>query len=149
MERAAASADLGRLNAFVGAWETNGEIVAGSSGQRVKFEATDTYEWLPGGHFLLHRFDAEMPEGEVEGIEVIGFDQETKSYPMHSFDSSGTASIMHARVVNDVWTFTGETIRFTGGFRDDGRVFAGVWELRSSDGSAWHPWMDVRLKKVG
>jgi hypothetical protein len=90
-----------------------------------------------------------MPEGEVEGIEVIGFDPETNSYPMHSFDSSGNAGIMHARIVNAVWTFTGETIRFTGGFRDEGRVFAGVWELRSSDGSPWRPWMDVRLKKVG
>jgi hypothetical protein len=147
-KQTAASTHLARLNAFAGVWDTNGEIKAGPSGQPVKFTATDAYEWLPGGHFLLHRFEADMPDGKVEGIEVIGYNQETKSYPMHSFDNSGNASVMHARIENDTWIFTGESLRFTGRFLDNGKVFAGLWELRSSDGSAWQPWMDVKLRKV-
>ena len=35
----------------------------------------------------------------------------------------------------------GEHMRFTGGFRENGNAFAGLWELRSSDGSAWRPWI--------
>jgi hypothetical protein len=144
----AASTALGRLNGFVGAWETEGEVKASPSGQPVKFKATDNYEWLPGGHFLLHRFDADMPEGNINGIEVIGYDKETSSYPMHSFDSQGNAVVMQGRVDEDAWRFVGETTRFTGRFRDGGKVFAGTWELRSEDGSKWQPWMDVTLRKV-
>ena len=35
--------------------------------------------------------------------------------------------------------------RFTGTFSDDGNSITGHWELR--DGSSWHPWMDVTLRR--
>lgn len=148
MKPRAASIELERLNPFVGAWDTEGEIKNSPSKQSAKFRATDTYEWLPGGHFLLHRFDAAMPDGKIQGIEVIGYSREHDSYPMRSFDSLGNTNLMQARLEMNTWTFVGEGIRFTGGFRDSGRIFAGLWELRSSDGAAWRPWMDVRLRKV-
>lgn len=66
---------------------------------------------------------------------------------MHSFDSSGGTSVMHAKVDGDVWTFEGATMRFTGGFRDDGRVFEGAWESREADGSPWTHAMTVTLQK--
>lgn len=144
----AASADLDRLNGFVGVWNTEGEMKATPSGQPVKFKASDTYEWLPGGHFLLHRFEADMPDGRVQGIEVIGYSHETGSYPMHSFDSAGNTTLMQARMEQDTWTFVGESLRFTGGFRESGKVFAGLWEQRPDDGSAWIPLMDVQLNKT-
>lgn len=90
--------DLGRLNPFLDIWLTEGEMKGSSSGQPAKFTATDSYEWLAGGYFLLHRFDADMPDGNVKGIEVIGYSQESNSYPMHSFDSLGSTSMMQARV---------------------------------------------------
>lgn len=142
-----ASTDLVPLNAFIGVWDTEGEINTGSSGQAVSFRARDTYEWLSGGHFLLHWFDADMPEGTVRGIEVIGYSHEN-TFHMHSFDSLGNANVMTARVENDTWTFTGESMRFTGSFQEDGMVFAGLWEMRSGDESTWKPWMNIRLRKV-
>jgi hypothetical protein len=148
MKPTAASTELERLNPFVGDWDTEGEIKTSPSGQSDRFKATDTYEWLPGGHFLLHRFNADMPDGKVQGIEVIGYNRENNSYPMHSFDSLGNVSLMQARMEKDTWTFVGEGIRFTGGFHNDGKVFAGLWELRSGEAATWRPWMNVRLKKV-
>jgi hypothetical protein len=144
----AASIELERLTPFLGDWETQGEMKTSPSEQPAQFRAIDTYEWLPGGHFLLHRFDADMPSGKVQGIEVIGYSRESNSYPMQSFDSLGNTNLMQARLENETWTFVGEGIRFTGGFRENGRVFAGLWEQRSGVGEAWEPWMDVRLKKV-
>jgi hypothetical protein len=144
----AASTDLGRLTAFVGEWKTKGEIKNSPSGQPVKFKAKDHYEWLQGGHFLLHRFDADMPEGNIKGIEIIGYNPETASYFMHSFDSQGNATVMQGRMEGDTWKFVGERARFTGSFDDQERILAGVWELRSADGSGWEPWMDVKLRKT-
>ncbi len=66
---------------------------------------------------------------------------------MHSYDSGGNAGEMKARAQGDEWTFTGEDTRFTGGFREKGMVFAGLWEMRGDDGF-WRPWMDVRLQRV-
>jgi hypothetical protein len=144
----AASTDLARLNAFVGEWKTKGEIKNSPSGQPVKFKAKDRYEWLPGGHFLFHRFDADMPESNIKGIEIIGYSPETGSYSMYSFDSLGNATVMQGRMDGETWRFVGENVRFAGSFDDGGKVFAGVWEMRSGDGSAWQPWMDIKLKKV-
>lgn len=78
-----------RLDAFVGTWHTEGELKARSSGPAVKFHATDTCEWLPGGFFLVHRWDAHMPDGEFKGVEIIGYDASSQTYPMHAFDSWG------------------------------------------------------------
>jgi hypothetical protein len=144
----AATDDLGRLNPFVGVWKTKGVIKNSPSGQPVKFKAKDRYEWLPGGHFLFHRFDADMPDGNIQGIEIIGYNPETGSYFMHSFDSQGNETVMQGRMDGDACTFVGESARFTGSFADGGRVLAGLWELRSGNGSAWEPWMDVKLRKV-
>lgn len=131
---------LQRLEAFVGDWATAGEM------QGRPFTARDTYEWLAGRHFLVHRFDAAMPEGRVTGIEIIGYDAETGLYPMQSFDSTGQASTLLGRSDEGVWTFTGEQLRFTGRFRADGRVFGGVWEHLYND--SWVDLMTVQLTKI-
>lgn len=148
MLRKTAASGLERLDAFVGSWSTTGELKSVPSGQSAKFRASDKYEWLPGGKFLLHHFEADMPDGKVQGIEVIGYDSDHDSYPMHSFDSSGATSMMQGRVQADTWTFDGETLRFRGGFREGGDIFAGLWESRPSTKDIWQPLMDVTLRKA-
>lgn len=51
----------------------------------------DTYEWLPGGFFLIHRVDGRMGEAEVTAIEIIGFDASIQAYLTRSFDNQGNA----------------------------------------------------------
>ena len=136
-----------RLDPFVGTWRTEGEVLATSSSPAATFRATDIYEWLAGGFFLIHRFDAQMPDGETKGIEIIGFDDASGTYPMTSFDNHGSVSVMHAKNDGDRWTFSGEAVRFTGGFQDEGKTFAGVWERRADGGGEWLPWMRVVLTR--
>ena len=143
-----ASPELEHLNAFVGIWETEGEMTVDPSGERVKFKATDTYEWLPGRYFLFHRFEGNLPGGNVVRIEVIGYNREINAYTMHAFDSQGNAFVMEGSLEMDNWTFVGERTLFSGGFRDSGKVFAGLWERRPGEGADWQPWMEVLLKKV-
>ncbi len=148
MRRTAATSALEHLNAFVGIWETEGQVRLDLAGTPVKFTATDTYEWLPGGYFLLHRYDADMPDGKVIGIEVIGYVPERDAYTLHSFDSQGHAQLLQGRFEMDSWTFIGESTLFTGGFTDSGKVFAGLWERRAGEDADWQPWMEIRLNKV-
>lgn len=148
MLRTAATTELGLLDPFVGIWDTEGEVMAGPAGEPVKFTATDTYEWLPGGFFLFHRFEAKLPEGSFVAIDIIGYNQEKGSYTMYSFDSQGNADVMEGGVEMDSWTFIGKNRLFTGGFGDRGNVFTGLWEKRLPDSQDWQPWMEVRLNKV-
>ena len=43
---------------------------------------------------------------------VIGYNRDSDSYPMHSFDSGGNVSVMQARLEQGTWSFVGETLRF-------------------------------------
>jgi uncharacterized protein DUF1579 len=138
---------LKRLNAFIGKWNTEGQIKESPFGPAGKLLGRDTYEWLAGGFFLIHRVDVRMSDQKNESIEVIGYDASSKTYPMHSFDSQGNAIAMQANVTGDTWTFTGESMRFTGVFSNDGKSISGKWEYLSDD-SKWHHWMDVKLIKA-
>jgi hypothetical protein len=118
---------LKHLESFVGKWNTQGEIKASPYGPAGKIIGTDTYEWLPGGFFLVHRVDVRMGDQKNESIEIIGYDASRKTYPMHSFDSQGNHILVQASVVGYTWTFTGESMRLMG-------VFNGGFELESLDG---------------
>jgi hypothetical protein len=140
-------AALKRLDAFVGKWITEGQIKESPFGPAGKLIGTDTYQWLAGGFFLIHRVDVRMGDQTNESIEMIGYDASNNTYPMHSFDSQGNSIIMQASVTGDTWTFTGESMRFTGVFSKDRNSISGKWEYLSDD-SKWHHWMDVKLTKA-
>jgi hypothetical protein len=89
-----------------------------------------------------------MPDGRTQGVEIIGYDSASETYTLHSYDNSGNTDVMHARVVNDKWTFEGKLLRFTGGFRDAGDTLAGIWERRPDEGAPWVHWLDVSLSRV-
>ena len=142
-----ATPELGRLDAFVGTWKTEGVIRAGEHGPESTFTAIDRYEWMEGGHFLLHHVDARMGGGHLTALEIIGYDAATGTYPMRSYDSQGNTGTHTATLHDGAWTFQGPSERFTGSFSEDGGTITGLWE-QSADGAAWTPWMDVVLTRA-
>ena len=50
------------------------------------------YEWLPGGFFLLHQWDANAGTREFKGTEIIGHDEANGGYFTHG-SSTTPASI--------------------------------------------------------
>jgi len=93
-------------------------------------------------------FKDEAVDGNVKGVEIIGYSTESQTFPMYSFDSLGNATVLQGKNEGERWTFLGESIRFTGSFSDNGKTFNGLWEMRSDGGAAWQPWMDVTLRKM-
>ncbi len=102
-----------RLDAFVGKWHAEGESYA--EGQRpddprasaVPWTSEETYEWLPGGFFLLHRWDAMAGERAFKGTEIIGYDEEG-GYFTRFFDNAGNHPEYRATVNDAVWTFVSD-----------------------------------------
>lgn len=135
------------LAPFVGTWHTTGTVLATSA----PYTATDTYEWLPGGHFLMHRWDAAMPDGRSQGIEIIGLDAADGAkeghYTMQSFDSTGKADTMRAVVDGQQVAYDGDGVRFRGAFNGDGSEMSGTWSLQANDSETWEPWMTLSLQR--
>jgi hypothetical protein len=62
---------LKHLELFVGKWNTQGEIKASPYGPAGKIIGTDTYEWLPGGFFLVHRVDVRIGDQKTSQLKLL------------------------------------------------------------------------------
>jgi Protein of unknown function (DUF1579) len=158
----APSASTQRLGALVGRWRSEGHIVGESP---VPITGTDTYEWLPGGFFLVHHVDVMVGDHPVQAIEIIGeHDPATDEFTARAFDNEGNVTIMRARVDNrGIWTFTGGAdvasaaqpteanstgvVRSTLAISADRNTMTAKWE-RSDDGTTWLPWMDMTFTRL-
>ena len=140
-------AEYEKLNNFVGHWKTEGKIAATNAKAETKVAGTDTYQWLPGGFFLLHKVDVHIGDDHNQTLEVIGYDRQNHSYILRHFDNKGNSGLMVGSCVGDDWTFQGENLRFSGGFKKDYKEFSGTWE-QSSDKKSWASFMELRLTKV-
>jgi hypothetical protein len=61
-----------RLNVFVGTWHMEGQQCEGPIGPAANIRAVETYEWLPGEFFLVHRFEGRVGDVEAGCLEIIG-----------------------------------------------------------------------------
>lgn len=148
-------AALGKLDVFVGDWITEGHQHEGFAGPAAKIVAAESFEWVKGGFFLIHRFDGRVGEGDAACIEIIGYDPQADVYPVHTYYSTGVASDWEYRERGGVWTLTGGwnmggkamQVRATVMFSNGGRTMAGTWE-HSPDGSEWQAFWDVSSTKA-
>ena len=103
-----AGAEYKRLDQFVGSWTTVGTTQAGHQAGVGKLTSTETYEWMPGGYFLVHRWDGQLGSATLNGFEVLGFDARTKAYTVRFFDSLGTSGTLRATPQGNAWTWAGD-----------------------------------------
>lgn len=132
------------LEPFIGHWDTEAKLCAAPEDAPPSI-AADSYEWVPGGHFVLHHWDVNLPGGRGQGIEIIGATDTPGIFFMHAYDSDGLVSEMKAHHHGDEWRYDSESLRFAGRFSEGGAVYSGLWEERI-DGE-WVPWMDVTLRR--
>jgi hypothetical protein len=141
------SLQLERLNVFIGRWITEGETVTNEPESGVQILASDVYEWVPGGHFVVHSAYGRIGAVGVGGIEIIGYDPGAEQFRTHFFDSQGNMSTETLSYRNGTWTWQGAHARCTGVFTDSGKTLTAHHE-RSDDGVHWVPSMIVTLRKV-
>jgi len=141
------SVQLKKLNFLIGKWHTQGEILQGATVSSKIIRGMDTYEWVSGGFFILHRVDVFMGNEKTEAIEIIGYDQDRKSYFMKSFDNQGASITMYA--VPDkpgVLKFGDDKMRSILIANKNGNSMTAKWEL-SKNGKTWKPWMNIQFDK--
>jgi len=139
--------ELQQLDVFIGRWMTEGETVAAPAAPAVAIVASDVYQWLPGGRFVMHPAYGRIGTVGVGGVEIIGFDPATRQFQTHFFDHLGNTTRQTLSCRGDTWTWLGAHERCTGRFTENGRTLTARHE-RSEDGVRWVPSMTVTLRKI-
>ena len=142
-----------QLGAFIGKWHAEGSSYA--DGQQaadplasaVPWTSDESYEWLPGEFFVLHRWDAMAGDRVFKGTQILGFDDKEGGYFTRHFDNTGNHPEYHAKVSGDTWTFTGDTTRATVTITDGGSQMRFNWEWQNQ-GQNWLPLCDRTARRV-
>ena len=151
----AGDVDLEHLNVFIGKWHMEGRQLAGPAGPAASISALQTYEWMQGERFLIHRFDGHVGDSQASCIEIIGADTERQCYRAHTFYNNGQMNVWDMderdgqwRLLGD-WNASGKSmkVRCTVTFADDGQTMNSKWE-HSNDGAKWQTFWDVSARKV-
>lgn len=143
-----------QLDAFVGKWHMQGQQLAGPAGPAAPITALETYEWLPGAQFLIHRLDGRIGDSQAACIEIIGFDAERRCYRAHTFYNNGQMNVWDIERRDDAWRVLGDwsaggrsmKVRCMIRFAENDTMHS-RWE-HSSDGSTWHAFWEVTARRV-
>jgi len=140
------------LELFLGAWSLEAIV---PHAPRTDVRGRVTFEWLPGGGFLVERWEVPFPAAP-NGLAVTGFHRDRGTYVQHQFDSRGVARVYEMRFADGVWTLTRSEPdfspldfrqRWSGRFSPDGNTITGRWE-RSHDGATWEHDFDLRYERI-
>ena len=144
-----------RLAAFVGNWTLEGDIKPGPMGPGGKMTGTDRIDWVPGSFFIQRLYQGKSPMGEMQGLEILGYDAAKKVYTFNSFDSMGMRGSGTLTVKGNTWTSTGTATMGTAVIHDRCTMDfgAGATTLTvkcdmSIDGKSWTPTFEGKATKT-
>lgn len=144
-----------RLAAFVGNWTFEGEMKPGPMGPGGKMTGTDSISWVPGNFFIQRLYQGKSPMGEMQGLEILGYDAAKKVYTFDAFGSMGMRGSGTMTVTGNTWTATGTSTmgtmvmhdRCTLDF-DAGATTIAIRCEMSTDGKSWTPTFEGKVTKT-
>ena len=94
---------------FAGKWDIEGDMKPSSFGPGGKFTTKQSCEWFAGNFALVCHSDTSMPTGSVQGLSILAWDPNAKTYTYFSTNSSGQGGFSRGTVEGDTWTWNNET----------------------------------------
>jgi hypothetical protein len=133
------------LAVFAGRWQAEGQAYGPDEGRMFSDE---TWEWLPGGFFLVCRFNARVGESAHKGIGYLSWDEARGVHTCRLIDNLGFDRLYDLSANGRVWTFRGERERAIYAFSEDGRSIDIRWEF-AEEGGDFRPLCELRATRVG
>jgi hypothetical protein len=136
--------ELHLLNVFVGSWHAEGNSYGDGQSEDDPFASSEqwtsneSYEWMSGNYFLLHRWNARVGDHQFKGLEIMGYDVAKKEFFTRFFDNNGNAIKYAVLMANNIWTLTEPHTRARIIFHDNGNTMILNWEWKH-EGGDWLP----------
>ena len=115
------------LERFVSSWDMKGRTV-GSDVDNV--QGRTSFEWLLGGFFLQQHITLDFAGFKVEGLEIIGYDPASGTYPSTVYPNMAGMPLPYRwEIDGDNLTITTDVLgaTFHGKWSADGKTFSGGW----------------------
>ncbi len=147
--------DLVCLQPLAGKWHTEGQQIDGPFGPAAPFVAVETFEWLDGGHFLVHRLDGKFGQRPAACMEILGRNPAGELFAQSFYNDGHTntwrlAEDSQTLVLSGGWAkgeADGHQVRCTVSFTEAGNTMNCKWE-QSRDGQSWLTFMDTHATKA-
>jgi hypothetical protein len=147
MDQPTAEKALAALEPLVGEWKMEATPPGGPPWPG---EASNKFEWMEGGPFLIERSTVEMPEAP-NAVCVIGCDAANDRYFQLYSDDRGVCRVYEMSIGDGEWKIwrEGEPFaqRFSATISDDGNRIEGRWEA-AKDGTNWETDFDLVFTRV-
>ena len=149
------SADVKKLEAWVGTWRYEGDAKATPLGPASKFSGTQTGRMVGNGYALEWKGEEKGVFGNVQWGEIDVYDAASKSYPYLGYQNDGTTWAGSNIVTGRSWKATGTITskgvsykaRTDGSLSADGKIWTWKTEV-STDGKTWVPWTQGTMTKT-
>jgi hypothetical protein len=151
--------ELQRLAPLLGTWDSVGQSVDSLAGPAGTVRATETFEWLRGGYFLVSHYKITWNDGGEPnyGVMYWGYDAAAEKFRTHFFNDQGpydeAGSTYEGVVTDGKLTFIGPA-RFQYKLDTDGKIKVDpdgtttvVWWLRDIEG-VWQFWRNATYTKT-
>jgi hypothetical protein len=141
--------EVRRLEVFLGKWITQGEAKASPYGPAGRVTAMETFEWLPGAFFMLHRSEGRQGMIEFNWVEVLGYDARKKIYTTHTFDNFGNSVLWEGTWRDNTLTWIADSYIAGKALKErcmitakSATIIVGKCEY-ATDGKTWQPNVDI------
>lgn len=139
--------NLESLAPIIGRWHSSGTVLDDEGNVTMEVVGTDTYDVLPGGHWIAHEVDVHMGDQRTLVHELIGGVHPAGGWRMVAFDDADGPGVMRlSQEEPDLLLLQGDGVRSWFRFRVAENLMTTLWE-REVDGR-WVPWMDVRFERA-
>jgi hypothetical protein len=144
------------LERLIGRWNLHGQQFESPFGRAAPISGVETFEWLPGNLFVIHRLDGQLGDQPMACIEIIEHDPSAGIYRLHTFYNDGRSNDWEGRFIGDAWIVSGswkydaqsQKVRCRTTFDASGKQRTSRWE-RSNGDSEWQTFWDVQATKSG
>ncbi|HYQ17679.1 MAG TPA: DUF1579 family protein, partial [Polyangiaceae bacterium] len=130
-----AAPGLEALRPLVGKWHIEGKQLESPLGPAAPFVAVETFEWLEGGRFLVHRLEGKLGDRPAACVEILGLNEAGELFAQTYYDDGTTTrwevkADAQALVSSGSWPKSGAAlrVRYTATIVDLGNTIEGKWE---------------------